>query len=187
MKSHFHPKSLLFYGVMISSVLLLFRITSAYGEKHLKAPPDVNGRYVSTQAPPGCPESSRLALTILQSGVYLHGSLQLQETGDATPAQPSASQNRPSLDGRWDQSQIVLTGPTEALAICGSEAGSTREAEPSARSEVSIQGKIEPSSTNSSPEADSATFTGQLTIAGSNQPWTFNAERQAAEAQSVEH
>lgn len=174
--NHFHPKSLLFYGIMIGSVLILFRVTAAYGEKHLKAPPNINGRYVSTQAPPGCPEASRLALTILQSGVFLHGSLQLQEAGNQPTTQPSASQAKPSLNGRWNQSQVVLSGRTEALATC------TRTANSSSSREVSIQGKID-----SLPEKTLATFTGQIEIVGSNQPWTFSAEQQATAAQSVEH
>lgn len=39
MSSHFSPKSLLFYGTMIGSVAILFRVVSGYGEANLKAPP----------------------------------------------------------------------------------------------------------------------------------------------------
>lgn len=173
MKGHFHPKTLLFYGTMIGSVLILFRITSAYGEKHLKAPPNINGRYISTQAPPGCPDSTRLALTILQSGVFLHGAVHVEETG----AEAKSSQDKPTLDGRWEQSQVVLSGPTGAFANCTPTAASDGEV----NREVNIQGQI-----NSSASDTPATLTGALTIAGS-QPWQFSAERQAVAQKSSDH
>lgn len=172
MKSHFHPKTLLFYGTMIGSVLILFRITAAYGEKNLKAPPAVDGRYVSTEAPPGCPDSTRLALTILQSGVYLHGAMHVEEIGAETEAKTTP--DKPTLDGRWQNSQIALSGPTNAFATCTA-------ANSEAKGEVNIQGQIA-SSASDAP----ATLTGQMTIAG-GQPWQFSAERQAAAKKSSDH
>ena len=38
-------KSLGFYGIAITSVLLLFKTVTAYGETNLKAPPVINGSY----------------------------------------------------------------------------------------------------------------------------------------------
>ncbi|QFS47250.1 hypothetical protein GXM_04740 [Nostoc sphaeroides CCNUC1] len=43
--NHFNLKSLIFYGVAISSVLVLFKTVTVYGENNLKAPPAINGRY----------------------------------------------------------------------------------------------------------------------------------------------
>lgn len=171
MKGHFHPKTLLFYGTMIGSVLILFRITSAYGEKHLKAPPNINGRYISTQAPPGCPDSTRLALTILQSGVFLHGAVHVEATGTETNA--TAAPDKPTLNGRWEQSQIALSGPTNAFANCTTHTA--------ADGAVNIQGQI-----NSAAPDTPASLTGDLTIAGSP-PWQFSAERQAVAQKSNDH
>lgn len=171
MKSHFHPKTLLFYGAMIGSVLVLFRIVSDYGEKHLQAPPDVNGRYVSSQPLPGCPDSTRLALTILQSGVYLHGLVQVEEADAEAPA--NVSPDKATLNGRWEQSQVVLSGSTDALAKCAPV--------DSASTEISIQGQI-----SSSDSGAPAILTGQTTIAGS-EPWSFQAERQATAKKLSDH
>lgn len=170
MKNRFRPKSFLFYGSMIGAVLILFRFTSAYGEKNLKAPPDVNGRYLSTQAPPGCPDSTRLALTILQSGIYLHGAVQVEEAN----AEAKDSPEKPTLDGRWQQSQVVLSGPTGGFANCTTPAATEAK-------DVSIQGQIDSSAANAP-----VTLKGELTIAG-GQPWQFSAERQAAEKKSNAH
>lgn len=105
---HFNSKSLWFYGVMIGSVLLLFRVVTHYGEK-LQAPPDINGRYVSTENLPGCP--TRFAIDIQQSGIYLSGDLLLSDA-----AVPS-SEDKPLLKGLWQIGQITMSGTT-AIA-CG--------------------------------------------------------------------
>lgn len=167
---------------MIGSVLILFRFTSAYGEKNLKAPPDVNGRYVLTEAPPGCPDSTQLVLTILQSGVYLHGAMHVEEAG--TEVKADAEVDKPTLDGHWQNSQVALSGPTAAFATCtaaNSTPANSPAADSAAAEDVNIQGKV----ASSTPDAP-ATLTGEMTIAG-GQPWQFSAERQATAKKSSDH
>ncbi|HCF30241.1 MAG TPA: hypothetical protein DEV81_24275, partial [Cyanobacteria bacterium UBA11049] len=71
MKNHFNFKSLAFYGIAIASVLILFKIVTAYGEKNLKAPVPIEGRYRLNLAQniPICPQESNLVLDIQQSGI----------------------------------------------------------------------------------------------------------------------
>ena len=76
MMSHFNLKSLAFYGIAISSVVVLFKVVTAYGETNLKAPPPIGGPYrISAQNLPGCLKADTLVLNIKQSGIYLFGSL----------------------------------------------------------------------------------------------------------------
>lgn len=184
MKEHFKPKTLSFYAIMIGSVTLLFNLVAAYGEKNLKAPPNFGGRYVSTQAPPGCPDSTQLVLTIQQSGVFLNGLLQLQEASaaTATAAGETSSEERLSLSGRWSEQQINLTGTTDAFDACRSP-GATYPMP----TIVTIQGQVDQLSASQSPQTHTpTTFTGELTI---DEPpaWSFTAQRQASEEKQDAH
>jgi hypothetical protein len=106
MKEHFNLKSLTFYGVMIGSVLVLFKAISAYGENQLKAPQLVAGNYrLDVQALPECLGSGNLILNIEQSGIYLFGNL-------------SASDRQIILDGKMNDGEISLSGKTNRLAEC---------------------------------------------------------------------
>lgn len=186
MKEHFKPKNLIFYTTIIGFVLVLFRYVSAYGEKNLSAPPNFGGRYLSTTAPPGCPENSRLELDIQQSGIFLNGLLTLQTSADpattSTETATSAEENL-SLSGRWQQDQIHLSGTTAALASCqlGTKTNPI----------VTIQGQVDHLTASPTPQPSTpTTFTGQLTIADSNnntQPWSFTAQRQAESKKTDMH
>lgn len=163
-KSHLKTH-LIFYGATILVVLGLFRLTSAYGESNLKAPPNLNGRYLSTAALPGCPETSRIAVTIQQSGVYLNGALELQQEGTKPPPlQPEYL----TLNGRWQQ-QLTLLGQTNALTTCQNNL---------AQANIALQGTI-----TQDPEA---VLNGQLSI-NQAQPWQFTAKREALPKQEVAH
>jgi hypothetical protein len=159
-------KSLLFYVGVISSVLVLFQVVTAYGETHLKAPPNLNGRYLSASAPPGCPESDRLMLTLQQSGIYVNGFVTLESANASQNTQSSeaTSEKKFSLTGLWKQEQLNLSGETDALTVCtiGGLASATA---------IALQGQV-----------TSTSFTGQLTHgsqSGNLQPWQFTAQRQA--------
>lgn len=82
--SHFNAKTLSFYGVAISSVLLLFKTVSAYGETNLEAPPNINGTYqfIQTENLPDCLQEKQLNLNIEQSGIYLFGNISIQSKSD---------------------------------------------------------------------------------------------------------
>jgi hypothetical protein len=182
MSKRLQSRLLMFYGGTLVLVLVLFRFATAYGEQHLNAPPNLNGRYLSNESMPGCPASSRIVLLIQQSGIYLNGSLGLEEEKAASlqAAEPleMVAEEKPSLKGRWEQEHIRMSGITSALTPC--QPGSAGSTPAQASSEVSIQGKITP------PDAK-GTLTGQITVNGNAQPWQFTAQRQAAQPKSKDH
>ena len=118
-----HSKHILFYVTVIAAVLVLFQVVSAYGEANLKAPPNLNGRYLSASAPPGCPEGDRLVLTLQQSGIYVNGTLALEAASLAQNPQntEATSEEKSSLTGLWKQEQLSLSGETNALTTCAVE------------------------------------------------------------------
>lgn len=155
---------LIFYGAAVTIVLGLFRLTSAYGEANLQAPPNVNGYYLTTEALPGCPADSRLAITVQQSGIYLNGALSLASLESASNSGSTPEQL--TLNGRWQQQQARLTGSTAALADCQIPAAP-----------VTLQGSI-----TETPPA----FTGQLVL-NATPPWQFTANRQAQPTETLDH
>lgn len=113
---HFNLKSLTFYGVMIGSVLVLFKIVSVYGESSLKAPPNIAGNYLlEKENLPDCLKSEKLSLAIAQSGIYLTGRLTTQnQTIKLNGLLDHASSAQSS---RRSQS-FSLVGKTEQLGDC---------------------------------------------------------------------
>ena len=118
---HLNFKSLAFYGVTIASVLLLFKVVTAYGESNLTAPPAINGRYrlVFSENLPICEKSDVLILDIQQSGIYLNGFLlpanaKTSETDDLT------------LTGRFTNQQLSLAGKVPQTTICNSTGSHTQ-------------------------------------------------------------
>lgn len=164
--SHFKTH-LIFYVVAVSSVLGLFRLTSAYGEANLTAAPNLNGRYVTTETPPGCPENSRLAVTVQQSGIYLNGAAELEPAAAPPPTKP-LQPDQLSLHGRWQQ-QIMLSGRTPAFELCEGNLSTV---------EIAVQGTV--------AETPKPTLTGQL-ILNNSQPWPFSAQRQELPSQESNH
>lgn len=169
MSTHFSRKSLSFYGVIIVGVIVLFRIVSWYGETYLTAPANIAGEYLSEQSLPGCPPSLRLALTIQQSGIYLHGALQLIEAAQETSTQSTSPATKPDLTlrGALEQQQISLTGSALLPATCQIPGN------PAAPIPIAIQGTV------SDPEQ--AKFSGDIRL-GSGTPLAFTAVRQPADA-----
>lgn len=160
---------LLFYSVTLLAVLLLFRWTTAYGEANLQAPPNINGRYVTTEPPPGCPADRRLMMTIQQSGIYLNGALTLvNATADTTSSTPEQL----TFIGRW-QPQLSLTGRTQALATCRLD----DSALPATWKATIV------------PQPDGALanpIVGELLLEGMP-PWQFTAQHQPIRSQSSSH
>lgn len=112
----FSLKSLAFYGSAIGALVVLFSLTTAYGEANLKAPIKLNGRYrIAAQTLPGCLKTEALILTIEQSGVYLSGSLL---NADETAKTLTASKKQSSLTGRLDRQQLTLSGLPSHLDAC---------------------------------------------------------------------
>ena len=168
--SHF-KNHLIFYVVAVTTVLGLFQLTSAYGETHLQAPPNLNGRYLSTSAPPGCPTDRRLAITIQQSGIYLNGAAELAQATEKAPTEPIQPEQL-TLIGHWRQQQVKLAGYSPALSGC-SPANST----------VNLAASFQPPA--SSPATEAA-LVGQLNLSNT-QPWSFTAVQQAAITRQSDH
>ena len=162
--NHFNFKSLAFYGVAIGSVLLLFKVVTAYGEKNLKAPPVVNGRYRLTLAAnlPNCEKTDSLMLNIQQSGIYLNASL--------LPANANAgTEKQHPLTGIFKNQQSILSGTIDRYIFCkvtGFESDRNKL--------VTIQMKL----------VDQGKITGQLTLNGISQSLGFTAMLQKDQEKS---
>jgi len=114
--NHLSLKSLAFYGVAIGSVLLLFKVVTAYGETNLNAPPAIAGNYrFDPKNLPECLKSDALVLTIEQSGVYLSGNLR---SGSSEADREKIAQETPSLHGKWETQGLSLSGAVPNLAGC---------------------------------------------------------------------
>jgi hypothetical protein len=174
MKIQFSRKAVLFYAGTLGAVVLLFQQVTQYGETHLQAPPNLNGRYVSVDRLPGCPATTRLALDIQQSGIYLSGSLRLLNPQTATEkTAPVTSEEKPSLHGLWQSEQLMLSGSTLAFADCQtSTESSTNSTVP-----VNIEGSL---------RSEPASLNGKIGL-GTAEPIAFTAQREAAPAPSPKH
>lgn len=116
---HFNFKSLAFYGVAIGSVLILFKVVTAYGETNLKAPTPISGSYgLQAQNLPNCPKTSELILDIQQSGIYLNGSLL---PANVNAQQARSSEKSPSLTGKINNQQLTLAGTVSKSIICNNQ------------------------------------------------------------------
>jgi hypothetical protein len=135
-------KSLIFYGVAIAFVLVLFKVVTAYGESSLKAPTSINGRYRLYTQNPNCLKSNALILAIQQSGIYLNGSL-LPASTDVQ--QLTTAEQKPSLTGVMSNNQISLAGRVPSLVLCNNTvAAQTSDRLPNnSPSSVKIQSQVQ--------------------------------------------
>jgi hypothetical protein len=164
------PKLLAFYGGTLVLVVVLFQVVTSYGERYLKPASNINGRYVSTSAYPGCPEASRLLIDIQQSGIYLTGAIAV-ETGDRLNAFPAAAQPQSdSMPGRWQNQRLTLAGKTAVLATC--------ETQPASAQRVEIVGTIEPQAAKNSSNPAGMVLEAEI-ISGARKPWHLVAQQQA--------
>ncbi|MEH2078767.1 MAG: hypothetical protein V7K89_01765 [Nostoc sp.] len=153
--NHFNFKSLIFYGVAIISVLLLFKTVSAYGENNLKALPPISGRYRLTLAEnlPNCEKSDTLTLNIEQSGIYLNASV--------LPTNAKAdTDEKHSLAGIFRNQQLNLSGKVGRSILCN-----IPRPQNDPLNSVTIQMQL----------VDKAKMTGQLNVNGIPQPLKFTA------------
>ncbi len=139
--SHFSAKSLTFYGVAISSVLVLFKVVSAYGETNLTAAPEIGGLYpiVESQNLPDCLAAQKLNLTVEQSGIYLFGNLAVQSKSSET------NKIEVPLSGDFKNQEIIMSGKGN-LANCDSELQLTIQGH---REKDNLIGKIKDNSSGS--------------------------------------
>ncbi len=127
--NHFHPKSLVFYGVAITSVLILFKIVTAYGEKNLQASPVLNSNYrlTWTNNIPNCP----VKLNIQQSGIYLNATLL-----------PTGTEKPLALTGIWKNQQLSLAGKINQTNFCNISAPQTVEMQMQLAAKGNLQGQL---------------------------------------------
>ncbi len=122
MMSHFNLKSFTLYSLTIGAVVVLFKVVSAFGETNLKAPPAIGGSYqINAQKLPGCLKLDALVLDIKQSGIYLFGSLLPAKTDVKTA---TVAEEKPSLNGRYNNQQLILEGPVPWVTQCNRADGS---------------------------------------------------------------
>jgi hypothetical protein len=162
--NHFKFKSLAFYGVAISSVLLLFKTVSVYGENNLKAPLPVNGRYLLTLSEnlPNCEKSDTLTLNIQQSGIYLNASV--------LPANAKAdTDGKHSLAGIFKNQQLNLSGKVGRSILCN-----IPRPQNDPLNSVTIQMQL----------VDKGNMTGQLSVSGIPQTRKFTAVPEKAKEKS---
>ncbi|MBW4682004.1 MAG: hypothetical protein KME19_18075 [Microcoleus vaginatus WJT46-NPBG5] len=159
--SHFSLKSLSFYGIAIGSVAVLFNLVSAYGEKNLKAPPAIAGRYlIPTKNVPGCKNPQGVVLTLNQSGIYLNGFL---SPADRQTQSAEIAEEKPSLEGKFEQKKLNLLGVVGQSKLCkelDNKAPSTQF--------VKITGEIE-----------GEKLKGQMRLSSTPKPIEFTAKREA--------
>ena len=158
--SHFNLKSLVFYGIAITSVALLFKVVTDYGETHLKAPPLITSRYrLQAENLPECLRSEPLLLTIQQSGIYLNGAL--------IPEKSLNSSEEPlSLSGEWLAPNLTLSGSVPHLSACNPSGNQ-------GKNQVTIQGFW-----------DKNSLKGQITLYPTKEVVDFIAQREPEEKPS---
>ena len=163
--SHFSLKSLTFYGVAISLVVVLFKVVSAWGETNLKAPPAIGGSYkINAQKLPGCLKSDALVLDIKQSGIYLFGSLLSAKT-DVQKA--TVAEEKPSLNGHYSNQKLSLEGSVPWITKCNKADGS------GGTLSVKIQGVVK-----------GKTLTGQIALSSKSAAAQFTAQQEEPVEQS---
>ncbi len=152
-KSHF--KSLVFYGISIVFVLLLFKVVTAYGETNLHAPPALVNQYSLTlDEKLNCEKPNPLMLNIQQSGIYLNGFLSTVTT------EPNIH-FIPNLSGMIVNRQLNLAGKVPKNVFCPSFSANSLDS-------VAIQTQLE----------GTGTLQGEITIGGIPTPLKFTAVAQ---------
>ncbi|MBD2295955.1 hypothetical protein H6G06_21370 [Anabaena sphaerica FACHB-251] len=111
--NNFNFKSLAISGVAITSVLILFKTVTAYGENHLRATSLIHNRYHLTLAKnlPNCEKVNSLVLNIQQSGIYLNASLLTVNANTDTKTQLP-------LTGILKNQQLELSGKIDSSIFC---------------------------------------------------------------------
>jgi hypothetical protein len=157
--SHFNAKSLTFYAVAIGSVLLLFNVVTAYGEKNLKAPKTIDGHYRLAFARdlPGCPQTP-LMLQIDQSGTYVNAAILKPVAKEAQ--NPMSAEEKPTLTGLFKDRQLTLTGKVANSVLCASSQGGGERA-------IALSSQI---------EGDN--LAGEVTVNGDSAKTPFTAEKE---------
>ncbi len=160
MKEHFNLRSLIFYASAIGSVVMLFTVTTAYGEKNLQAPRAIDGRYpLALKSLSDCLQTKPVTLFLQQSGVFLTGSLL---PADAADSVIRIARERPPLSGQWRNDQLTLTGNLDRAWNCPAT--------------VKIAGTV-----------TAATLQGTLTLSAMPTPIPFTGDREVIQPPTKPH
>ncbi|PAX55143.1 hypothetical protein CK510_11515 [Brunnivagina elsteri CCALA 953] len=112
--------SLAFYVIAISSVLVIFKTVTVYGESKLKAPQSIDGDYELqlTEKLPDCQNPNILVLNIQQSGIFLNSSLSPKLSTVVNSKLSPTSENNLSLNGKLNKQQFSLSGKAYPTIFC---------------------------------------------------------------------
>ncbi|BAY24446.1 hypothetical protein NIES2100_42410 [Calothrix sp. NIES-2100] len=157
--NNFKFKSLIFYGVTIAGVLLLFKVVSAYGETSLKAPPAIQGHYrlALVEDIPNCEKPEKLILNIQQSGIYLNAAFVAANTNAETP---NSHPKNDYLSGIFSDRNLSLSGKIDRGILCNI---------------ASASNSLVHSATMQMQLLDKGNLTGQLALSGSTRTFRFTA------------
>jgi hypothetical protein len=109
----FSAKSIGIYSLVIAGSIAFFQLVTGYGEANIKAPIAIVGNYlINTQKLPGCLDRQKLALNLLQSGVYINASLV-----NSQPKITTSLDSYPTLSGKLKDRQFNLSGQLPTI-IC---------------------------------------------------------------------
>jgi hypothetical protein len=160
----FNFKSLGFYGITIVSVLILFKVVTAYGENNLQPPAAISPLYLLTLAEklPNCEKSNTLRLNIQQSGVYLNAALSSENSQINT-------EETLSLTGIIKNQQLNIAGKVDQSIFCNLSKSPNESI-----SSISIQISL----------ANKGSYSGKLNIGGISQPIEFIAVPQSEQRSS---
>ncbi len=108
-----------FYVASFGIGIGIFQLVTHYGNTQLQAPQRIAGHYqLTTIEPPACIPPAGMVLDILQSGVYLNGSLLLANQTPQTGEGGERADTRPPLSGQWQREQLVLSGDAPSFVQC---------------------------------------------------------------------
>ncbi len=167
---NFNWKSVSFYGIAIGSVLMLFKVVTAYGESNLKASPAIGDRYRLTMSQnlPSCEKPEGLMLNIQQSGVYLNGYLSVANNN----AKVSKTTNiKPTLIGRLSNEKLTLSGKISKNILCN-----RANYEDNYFTSITMQMQL----------LDKSNVTGQMSVNGISKAIGFTAVTEKTQEQSTQ-
>jgi hypothetical protein len=164
----FSIKSLSFYTVAITSVLLLFKVVTAYGENKLKAPKLISGKYdiTLTENLSGCKKNT-LVLDIQQSGIFLNASISSTAINNEKFA---GREKKPLLNGKFNNNSFSLSGRVNNFSLCNVMTETVVKQEPQNTNSNTFD-----SLTLQASSSSKGRFSGQITFKNAAKSIKFNA------------
>jgi hypothetical protein len=138
----FNVKSLTFYAVAVTSVLLVFKVVTAYGESQLQAPKSISGKYniILAENLSNC-QKNTLVLDIQQSGIFLNASLSSTPT---TKEISTRGEKNLSLSGKLKTNAFNLSGRVENISLCNTIGETSQKNNINSLNSLTLQASLEP-------------------------------------------